>query len=128
MYFPMINSDFKQHEKLKLVKNQLEDIKEEVNSLVYWNKKYTDECNTIKVFDKEEYNQDYLELQRLINKILKIEKKQDNEGCKGYCTSTPDGNEYGCEYEYSGEISCDDCIFGKYDGEKDPRMNPYDYD
>jgi hypothetical protein len=72
MYFPTMSSYFKEDEYRNKVKNQLKYLQENVESLIFWNKKYTDECNTNNIFDsnKCKYNQDYLELQRLINKFL----------------------------------------------------------
>ena len=46
------------------------------------------------------------------------------DACKGYSYNTPDGMEYDCDYEYSGGITCDDCIFGCCGGTQDPRIKP----
>jgi DNA helicase-2/ATP-dependent DNA helicase PcrA len=51
-----------------------------------------------------------------------------NDGCKGYSTSTLDGVEHDCEYEYSGYVDCSDCIFGSWGGTTDPRIDPYKED
>lgn len=50
------------------------------------------------------------------------------DGCKGYSTRTEAGTEYDCEYEFSGEVACEDCIFGPYEGKIDPRKNPDEED
>lgn len=42
--------------------------------------------------------------------------------CKGYSYDTPDGREYDCEYEFAGEVSCEDCIFGPFKGPLDPNL------
>jgi hypothetical protein len=42
--------------------------------------------------------------------------------CLVYWTDYGDGREYDCEYPYSGSISCEDCIFGSYNGRFDPRI------
>ena len=47
------------------------------------------------------------------------------EGCKSYTRGNPiDGMDYDCEYEFSGQIDCEDCIFGSCGGQKDPREKP----
>lgn len=47
------------------------------------------------------------------------------EQCKGYKIGNPlDGYDYDCEYPYSGEIDCRDCIFGSCEGTIDPRIKP----
>jgi hypothetical protein len=48
------------------------------------------------------------------------------EGCKGYSYWTDNGTEYDCEYEFSGDIDCGDCIFNIYGGTQDPRINNYE--
>lgn len=70
MYFQGISSSFKKNEYRRKVLNQLETLKDDVNKLVHWDKTYVDECNRWVDKDKDEYNEDYLELQRLINKLL----------------------------------------------------------
>lgn len=53
---------------------------------------------------------------------------EEPAGCLGYRTGNPsDGYDYDCEYEHSGSISCEDCIFGPYarfgtEGLLDPRI------
>ena len=47
------------------------------------------------------------------------------DGCKSYKEWTDCGWEYDCDYEYSGGINCEDCIFGCCGGIQDPRINPY---
>lgn len=70
-YYPKLSSSFNEDKYLKLVKSKLNNMKSDVDMLVTWNKKYIDECNMTRIEDKKyQYNQDYLELQRLINKIL----------------------------------------------------------
>lgn len=69
-YFPTISSHFKRNEYRRKVINQLEQIKDDVDSLVKWDKDFTDECNRNVIYEKDEYNKDYLELQRIINKII----------------------------------------------------------
>ncbi len=49
-------------------------------------------------------------------------KEWRKEGCLSYSTNTSDGLDHDCEYEFSGEISCEDCIFGCCGGELDPRI------
>ncbi len=50
-------------------------------------------------------------------------REQRTEGCKGYRFGNPsDGYDFDCEYEFSGEISCEDCIFGSCGGDLDPRV------
>lgn len=47
------------------------------------------------------------------------------EGCKGYWAQSWDGSEFDCDYEFAGEICCEDCVFGPHpEGGKDPRINP----
>ena len=43
--------------------------------------------------------------------------------CKGYRISTTDGDDFDCEYEHAGEISCEDCMYGPYPDQfsMDPR-------
>lgn len=76
MYFPTLSSMFKKNEYKRKVIKQLEYLKDDVDNLVNWNKHYVDECNSIVIEsgDKDEYNKDYLELQRLVNKILKVKE------------------------------------------------------
>jgi hypothetical protein len=71
-YFPTISSHFKRNEYRTKVINRLEQIKDDVDSLVRWDKDFTDECNRSVIYDKDEYNKDYLELQRIINKIIGV--------------------------------------------------------
>jgi hypothetical protein len=45
-------------------------------------------------------------------------------GCEGHRIGNPnDGYDYDCDHEYSGDIACEDCIFGPHPDEnsKDPR-------
>ena len=49
-----------------------------------------------------------------------------DEGCLGFHSNTPDGLEFECEYEFSGEFGCEECIFGSCRGTQDPRVNPYE--
>jgi len=48
----------------------------------------------------------------------------DNEdevtGCKGFW-SGHDPRDFDCGYPYAGDINCDQCMFGAFDGKKDPR-------
>lgn len=76
MYFPMLSSMFKKNEYRRKVISKLELIIDDVNSLFEWDKEYIDDCNRTVVDggDKDEYNKDYLELQRIINKILKVKE------------------------------------------------------
>ena len=48
-----------------------------------------------------------------------------NEGCLGYSDFNGESTEYDCEYEFSGETCCEECIFGPFKGNKDPRVDPY---
>jgi len=41
--------------------------------------------------------------------------------CEGYRIDTVYGYDYDCGYEFAGEISCEDCIFGACNGKLDPR-------
>ena len=45
--------------------------------------------------------------------------------CRGHRVVYADCYEYECEYEYSGDIDCGDCLFGSWGGTLDPRVNPY---
>lgn len=71
MYFQGISSSFKKNEYRRKVIDKLETLKEDVDILVHWDKTYVDECNRWVDKDKDKYNKDYLELQRLINKLIK---------------------------------------------------------
>jgi hypothetical protein len=72
-YFPTISSSFKEVEYKRKVNDKLNDklndLKNDVDNLVHWNKRYVDESNTGSFIDGIEYNQDYLELQRIITKL-----------------------------------------------------------
>lgn len=68
-----------------------------------------------------------------IAKLLKMGVESVEEtatGCLGHRIGNPsDGYDFECEYEFSGYISCEDCIFGPYarfgaEGLIDPRINP----
>ncbi|MDD4931815.1 MAG: hypothetical protein PHG66_06770 [Candidatus Colwellbacteria bacterium] len=51
----------------------------------------------------------------------------ENEGCLGHKISCGTwGDDYDCDYEFAGRISCEDCIFGYCGGTEDPRINPED--
>ena len=56
----------------------------------------------------------------LLELLFKSIKK---DGCEGYYDNTPYGTEFDCDYEFSGDISCEDCMFGPCEGTKDPRIN-----
>lgn len=71
-YFPTLSSHFKRNECRMKVINELEKIKSDIDALVEWDKRFTDECNRNVIGDKDEYNKDYLELQRIVNKLIKI--------------------------------------------------------
>jgi enolase len=73
MYFPIASSKFKEDEYRFILKEQLKDIKVTIDSLVSWNKTFIDECNYSNI-DKLEYDKDYLEFQRLTNKIIGIKE------------------------------------------------------
>jgi hypothetical protein len=75
MYFPRMSSKFKEDEYKFILKEQLKDIKNTIDGVVSWNKDYIDECNVGCVTDNEEYNKDYLELQRIVNKIIGVENR-----------------------------------------------------
>lgn len=48
--------------------------------------------------------------------------KEKKDGCLSYLSGNPSsGYDYDCEYPYSGEITCDDCMFGGHGGKLDPR-------
>jgi len=51
----------------------------------------------------------------------------EDSGCKGYRIFSSDGDDYDCEYEFAGEISCEECIFGPFPDENslDPRKPRY---
>ena len=51
-----------------------------------------------------------------------------DEGCKGYSEFNGEGTDYECEYEFSGEVTCDECIFGSCGGKFDPRIDPHEDD
>ena len=72
-YFPRLTSSFQEDEAKKEVVNKLKNIKEDVDNLVFWHRKYIDECNfeSLLFGKQEEYDKDYLELQRLINKFIR---------------------------------------------------------
>lgn len=81
-YFPIISSSIEEDKCLCEVKNKLEELqqseilqilKEKIDDLVYWNKKFVNESNHMEIQDTCEYGEDYLELQRLINKIMNVE-------------------------------------------------------
>lgn len=51
----------------------------------------------------------------------------EDQGCKGYRADYGSwGYDYDCEYEFAGEINCEDCIFGPYGGTKDPRISTWE--
>jgi len=41
-------------------------------------------------------------------------------GCKGYKSWTDCGYEYDCDYEFAGEITCEECMHCSYGGSMDP--------
>lgn len=69
-YFPTVSSHFKRNKYRMKVRNELAGIKDDIDSLVAWDKQCADECNENVIGDKDEYNKDYLELQRIVNKII----------------------------------------------------------
>lgn len=73
MYFPRVSSKFAEDEYRFILREHLKDIKSTIDGLVSWNKDYIDECNCISI-EKEEYNKDYLEFQRIANKIIGIKE------------------------------------------------------
>ena len=46
----------------------------------------------------------------------------EEDGCKGYSSFNGEYTEYECEYEFAGDVTCDDCIFGSCGGNQDPRV------
>ena len=57
----------------------------------------------------------------------KVDELAEGDRCLGYTIGNPmDGHDYDCEYEFSGDISCGDCIFGPEGGTLHPRKNPYE--
>lgn len=70
MYFPVLSSSFKEDEYKQVLIKKLKNVQEDVNNLVHWHKQCVDECNCNTSENKEEYNSDYLELQRIVNKLL----------------------------------------------------------
>jgi|GEM_PF-4575258 len=48
-----------------------------------------------------------------------------NTECKGYSSFNGESTEYDCEYEFAGEVTCDECIFGSCGGTKDPRVDTF---
>jgi hypothetical protein len=58
-------------------------------------------------------------LQESIDRRIPLEKKQ-SISCRGFWESTTDGKDFDCEYEYAGEISCEDCLVNG--GPFDPRV------
>ena len=84
MYFPTISSHFKKDEYRTDANNKLEKLKQlelfqllkdDIDRLVFWDKEHVDECNrmVIKSGEKDAYNQKYLELKELINKLENME-------------------------------------------------------
>jgi hypothetical protein len=58
---------------------------------------------------------------------IKSFPKEYETGCRGVrveCYGEPD--DYDCDYEFSGEIDCGDCVFGANNGKKDPRISHYE--
>ena len=70
MYFQVLSSGFNRDEELNRVRELLKIIKPNIDSLVKWEKQHVDELNVGEIINKEEYNKDYLELQRIINDII----------------------------------------------------------
>ena len=70
IYCPGISSGFEKEKSEKIVKEELKLLKNEVDRLVHWDKKQVSEYNSISLFKKSECNSDYIELQRIVNKIL----------------------------------------------------------
>lgn len=52
------------------------------------------------------------------------EKKKDL-GCLGFEDFNGESTEHDCEYEFSGEMGCEECIHGSCGGILDPEVNPY---
>lgn len=70
-YFSMISSSIEVKKREDEVKEKLNELKADVDVLVHWDKTYIDESNLMTTSEtKSNYNEDYLELQRIINKIL----------------------------------------------------------
>lgn len=69
-YFSTISSGFKRNEYRMKVRNELDKIKSDIDALVEWDKLFTDEHNQDVIGEKEEYNKDYLELQKIVEKII----------------------------------------------------------
>lgn len=56
---------------------------------------------------------------------MSLSPKDYLEGCQGYRSGNPvDGYDFDCGYEFAGDVSCEDCIFGPYPDENslDPRV------
>lgn len=66
-YFPGISSSFQEDKYKNIVKTKLKSLKEDVDCLVHWNHTNIDESNQ----DNKKYKKEYLELQRIINEIIK---------------------------------------------------------
>jgi hypothetical protein len=74
MYFPTLSSMFKKNEYRRKVINQLEGLKDDIDALVKWDEHFKYEWIVIHDEESEDYNKDYLELQRIVNKILKVKE------------------------------------------------------
>lgn len=50
--------------------------------------------------------------------------KKNHGGCAGHRVDMgTDGYDYECDYEFSGDVDCGDCIFGGWGGKRDPRKD-----
>jgi hypothetical protein len=59
---------------------------------------------------------------------LELGLPNKDDGCKGYSTFNGESTEYDCDYEFAGDINCEDCIFGPCEGTRDPRVDPSEDD
>lgn len=55
---------------------------------------------------------------KFMDNVEENDNKADFE-CRGEWTHTQDGSEFDCDYEYSGEVTCDECKLNG--GDYDPR-------
>lgn len=74
-YFPRLSSGYKRDEYLGKVLRQLKEIKPNIDSLVEWDKTNVDEYNFNNIDKNFGYDKNYLELQRIVNKLLEEDVK-----------------------------------------------------
>lgn len=79
MYFNGVTSLFRKNESKRKILNRLELLKEDLESAIYWDRQFKDECNRFVLDEskKDDYDKDLVELQRIINKILGGENNEN---------------------------------------------------